>query len=807
MKNFKLKIVITILILLEIFTVASGQDISSISDFEDAVVDPYLDYFSLPQEQIYTHFNKSSYLAGDAIWFKCYAFNPKTKLPSIITKNLIVELYSPDGKLVDQKILNVEQGVADHVFFLDLNDPIGKYTFRAYTSWMKNFDDLSSFSTYLDVIGSHQQDTLTDNKIDVQFLPESGTLLEGFINKVGIKAVDVNGKGVRLSGDIINEKGMVVKSFELNKLGMGNVFLDMTRNIKLNCRINLTDDQELIYPLPLAEKQGIIAQVNQYKDKIFVKVATNGQTFLNEQTFYLMVHNRGQIQLLYSIILDPEKKENLVEFDKSELINGVNCLTIFNDEFEPVAERLFYVSNTNIKGEIEGCLVISEDTVFLEISSLDTEGKPVSSNLSLSVLPGGSVSNNFSNSLMAEILLKSGLKGTVEDPNYYFEGKDSVRLIDLDNLLITQGWRKYNWQLIQDSTSKTLEYEIEEGFNVKGKVKRWPKRNSNENCQVFLHSSDNSILKLSNVDSLGGFSFDNLYFTDSSQIYLTVLNEKGNNMYREVSASVTPIYKSISPIQTPKNMFTNPMANFSVPTNLFSGDIMIEEVTVFGKKPELPPASEIFNAYGGKTYTITEENSEKYSDVRYLLRQEFGVSSILMVDESGKRYYKYHMNRGQNSINLEHEVLLIVDDIPVSSSNNFTRYYPVSDIESISVNKTGYGLGARGVDGAIIVKTRKKPVFNKPGQKMIVNKLKVRGYSTPIAYYTPKYKVLPPDQDYLKYATVFWQPNVLTDQEGKTTIKFPVPSELNSVEIRIEGFTDNGTIFLENKKIKILRSE
>lgn len=799
MKNFKFKIALTIIILFKLLPAACGQDSSSVSDFEGAIIDPYLDYFSLPQEQVYTHFNKSSYLPGDAIWFKCYAFNPKTKRPSIITKNLIVELYRPDGKLVDQKILHAEQGVADNVFFLDNNCPVGKYTFRAYTNWMKNFDDLSNFTTYLNVIGDQPQSTLTKNKIDVQFLPESGTLLEGVVNKVGIKAVDVNGKGVRLSGDIIDEKGMVIKSFELNKLGMGSVFLYMTQNIKLNCRINLTEDQQLIYPLPLAEKQGIIAQVKQYNDKILVKVATNKQTFVNDQTFYLMVHNRGQIQLIYSIKLDSVKNETLLEFDQSELINGVNCLTIFNEKYDPVAERLFYVNNANIKGAIKEDVIFNNDTVFLNITSLDMAGRTTSSNLSLSVLPGGTVSNNFSNSLLAEVLLKSGLKGMIEDPNYYFGG-DTIRLSDLDNLLITQGWRKYNWQRIKDSTAMALEYEIENGFNIDGKVKKWSKRNSNANAQVFLHSSDNRILKLSTVDRLGRFSFENLYIADSTLIYVTLLNNKGKVMDKEVVASVTPVYKGISYIQKPKNMFTNSIANYSLPTNLFTDNIMIEEVIVYGKKPEPPPASEIFNAYERKTYTITEKNAKKYSDIKDILRQEFGVTSTLMVTNKGKRYYQYSMGRGQNSFSLEHKVLLIIDDIPRSLDNLYLS--PVSEIESISVNKTGFGLGARGVDGAIIIKTRTKPLFNNLGQKNTLNKLKVQGYATPVAYYTPKYKVLPPDPYYLKYATVFWQPNVLTDQEGKTTVKIPIPPKLDSIEIRIEGFTDNGSVFLKNIKIK-----
>jgi hypothetical protein len=806
MKSVMYKIVITIFALFQVLISVFGQNNS---DFEEVVVDPYLDYYSLPQEQIYTHFNKSSYLPGDAIWFKCYAFNPKTKRPSVITKNLIVELYRPDGELVEQKILRVEQGVADNVFFLELDNPVGVYTFRAYTSWMKNFDDPSGYSVYLSVLGKPQHDSLPDNKIDVQFLPESGTLLEGLTNKVGIKAIDANGKGLRLSGEIIDENGVLIKTFELNKLGMGSVLLDITRNIKLNCRINLTGEQQLIYPLPLAEKQGIIAQVNQNNDKLFLRVATNRQTFVNDQFFYLMVHNKGLVQFIFSIELDPETKDKRIDLDKSEFMNGVNCLTIFNEEFEPVAERLFYVENSTIKGSLINDFSFGNDTLSIDLTSLNSDGKPVSANLSLSVLPGRSSANNFSNSLMSEVLLKPGLNGFIENPNFYFEYKDSVRLNDLDNLLITQGWRKYNWQHIKDSTSNTLVYEIENGFTLSGQVERWSKIRSKSDYQVFLHSSDKRVFKLSTVDSLGRFSFSNLSFFDSTQVYINVLNNKGKNTANKVNASVTPIYTCVSPIQKPKNILTNVKTNILMPTNFFSSDIMIEEVNVYDKKPSPPNASNIFNASESKTFTITDETVDKYRTIDDILRQEFGVSKVMMVHPVTKKpYLTYYMNRGLNSINLPYQVMLIIDDIPIGMNGlknqweDLSVYCSLSDIESISVNKTGFGLGGRGVDGAIIVKTRTTPVFSQLAQT-IVNKLEVRGYSAPVTYYSPKYKVLPSDPDYLKYATIFWQPNVLTDLEGNTTVKFAIPSELNSFEIRIEGFADSGAIFLENKTISI----
>ncbi|MGE0077269.1 MAG: hypothetical protein AB7S48_05340 [Bacteroidales bacterium] len=827
----------------------------TISDFEDGVVESYLDHFSLSRERVYTHFNKSSYIPGDAVWFKCYVFNPKNKLPSIITSNLIVELYNPVGRLVEQKLLFVENGVTDNAFFLDSGCPGGKYTFRAYTNWMKNFDNPADFTSYITVLGTQPVDTLVESiEYDVQLLPESGSLLDGIVNKVAIKAIAPNGNGQQFRGDIIDERDSTIQSFELNSLGMGSVDLNVVSGQTLRCRINLPEGKEATYPVPDILRRGVVAQVSQTRNDVLVKVLSNKQTLSSEHVFFIMIHGNGLVQQLASLSLNPEKTFQVVRFEKSELISGVNCLTVFNENFKPVAERLFYVSNPDIKGTLEIESVAKKDSVLLRVRALDSYESPLVSNLSVSVLPGGTVSGDFTNSLLAEVLLNSGLKGTVENPNYYFEGDDSVRLKALDDLLLSQGWRKYSWPSILDTVPAALRYSNENGFTIRGVVGTWKKQKSSmadpvtlvsskkefsgavtldslgnisfagasndwnnlqsrDKYQVSLVSLESGIFDIADVDSLGRFLFKNILLPEHANVSLTLVNRKGRDYSKKIYCSVSPEPKVDSTIAKVSDYsFLLRRKNEPLSLSIISDNIMIEEVQVFGQRRRSQTIpSLIFRSMDNKNREMDMKMDSKYKRVEDLLSQEFGVRPYFNninydIDNPmrGEKVWHVDMLSGQNSINCKGDALLIVDDVEVDDLNYLFDRMTMSEIEAISVNKTGFGLGSRGVYGAIIVKTRINPLSGGPKSPDKKVTLTLNGFSDPVEYYTPKYKVLPPDPFFTKYAAVYWQPNVLTDERGGAEVKFNAPLGIDSLAVRVEGISKDGQVFLVNKKIKIL---
>lgn len=794
------------ILLFLIYSGAFAQEEILLEQFEEEIVDLYEDFYSVSRERVYTHFNKSSYLPGDAIWFTSYVFNPKNQRTSIVTRSLHVELYGQDCELIERKVLLVVAGVASNVFTLGQDWAPGEYTFRAYTHWMQNFGEEYEERRPIRVLGGIESNNPSErSELDVQFLPESGTLLAGITCKLGIKALGSDGRGVPLTGRILNDVGATVQSFELNRLGMGSISISAAVGEKLRCEVTLRNGEKAYYPLPAAVERGVVAQVSQQRNQVYVNLATNVQTITEPTTFYVLLHNQGEVQFIAQANLSEDKFSQLLEFDATQLRGGVNCVTVFNEEFSPIAERLFYVDGDGARGKLDLKVDTKRDTVTLTLMASRWE-LPIETNLSISVLPGGTVSSNFTSSLQAEVQL-AGLRGLIENPSYYFDEDSAQRLLDLDALMLTQGWRRYAWDHILDGSHTELAYQNEVGFILEGTVGKWTKRLSDQ-AKVSYVLQGTGEMGFVTPDSLGSFRVEGLEFIGSTYIYLSVADEKGRVWDRKITAAQYSQREQNTRIEVPRYTHFNNLNELTAPDmSIYPADIMLEEVRFVGERIAPPEASDLFMDYGANSFTLTEETIGEYRSVNDILRQKFRVSNI-----GTESIPVYKMNRGISSILLEGNPLIIIDDIPLNDDEKLSKSLlgpaailagmPITDIESISVNKTGFGMGIRGFNGVIMVKTRTKPLHTKRNAP-IPAKIKVSGYASPAEYYAPRYSVLPPDPVYTKYAIVHWEPYAITNSEGKATVRFAVPRRLNDIHVRVEGMGNDGTLFLESKTLTI----
>ena len=96
-------------------------------------------------EKIYIQFNNNFYLAGDDIWFKVYLVDAKTHKLEAPSKVAYVDLIDPTNKIVESKIVKIEEGYGEGDFKLPLDMIRGQYIVRAYTNFMRNFDDTFIF--------------------------------------------------------------------------------------------------------------------------------------------------------------------------------------------------------------------------------------------------------------------------------------------------------------------------------------------------------------------------------------------------------------------------------------------------------------------------------------------------------------------------------------------------------------------------------------------------------------------------------------------------------------------------------------
>jgi len=130
-------------------------------------------------EKVYLHIDRSNYTSGDNIWFKAYIIDPSTNRLSVNTSNLYVELIAPDSKIIQRRTVKIENGTGHGDFQLNDSIPSGRFRIRAYTNYMRNYDEQFFFlkeitvvSPYDEVQGLNKPTKKIDNKIDITFFPE-----------------------------------------------------------------------------------------------------------------------------------------------------------------------------------------------------------------------------------------------------------------------------------------------------------------------------------------------------------------------------------------------------------------------------------------------------------------------------------------------------------------------------------------------------------------------------------------------------------------------------------------------------------
>lgn len=784
---------------------------------------PYVNYFNQDREWVYTHFNKSAYIQGDDIWFASYVINPQNKLPNFATSKLYVELWSPEKKLIARKILFAEEGTAG--YFIHLSDTLapGSYCFRAYTNWMRNFYPEKDFNTYITVLGHEKvfgnelvvkhfiksvdlkskkemvavPDTVPD--YDIQFLPESGTFLEGIDNLFGIKALDPSGKGVKIAGKVFSADNREVTSFSTNDLGMNKVTIPQATNQQYIAKVTLPNGTEREVKFPKTAPMGVIIHTNpSLADTAWIRIKTNGTTHQLNKQYLLLIHSEGSVFKAYRFGFLNGNAIN-VNVIKKNLSSGIVTATVFDENLVPVAERIFYNPDKTRKGNLTvHCENLLNDSLKLNINIEDPFSTSDPAKLSISVLPGESHLNHFTNSLYAESILRPALRGNIENPNIYFDKNDTIHSVAIDNLLLTQGWRKYDWPTILKDSLPKITYPFEEGFIVEGEVKNWLKNKPEQKSEITLISPQNDLVLWTRADSSGKYKFDKLYLNDSTWVIASASNNKGRNMNRVLKMSIPESFMEIPDIRTAFVLRDKPKEIIGDLPQLTKGTILLDEVMVKSRKKD-PFANNVNIGLTDKVLTLTKENYRQFINMTMLLTSNFGI----MVDRGEDGEYHINMGRGTNSfLATPRGPMLMIDGIKARDPRDIIDF-PIELVEAVAVNKSGLGGGFDATEGTIAIKTRATPLFENTADPYNIKRIAVNGYAPPTKYFEPKYVIPPTSSDYEKFACVFWKPSLFIDKSKTSSFRFYAPPSIKSLSVRIEGISIEGKIFLHEEKVEV----
>lgn len=743
------------------------------------------------QQKIYLHFDKVQYNADEIVWFKAYLLNASRHTPDSNTTNLYVELVNPSGYIVQNKLIRMTNGFGNGDFsFLD-TVPEGNYKIRAFTNWMKNTDpdfyfesgfyiSNPEFSRYItkEEIKQIKKERRETNKLlesyDIQFLPEGGRLLTGIENRVGFKAINELGQGIPVSGEIKDKKGNTVTTFQSNPLGLGSVRFIPQNDQEYLAYVKTPDNRIYKIKLPEPVTMGInISAEKLQTNRVKVKINTvfpDGQLPPNT-LYFLLVHSRGQV--LQTQEFDIKNPVNELIFSTADFPTGIIHITLFNLFAQSVSERLMFVNNNDrltASVETSSKVFTSREKVPFQIRVLDKKGNPVQGNFSLSVANYENI--RMDQDIFSSLYLNSDLKSRVENPGYYFKDPDPLKEQELDDLMLTQGWRRFSWSNVLSETRLPPKFENEKGITVTGKITKEffgiPLRDilvtmniENEFNDIFTTRSGEK----------GKFRFENIDYQDTVSISIEAYRASGRrNLVIYLDSKQDPRDKDMQYYTRQNLTRKGENAIYHEPPDPDADDPFAEQNNRIYRLHEEPSASNVI---------IIDETNQNYNTVGQIL--EGRVPGVMITGN------KVNI-RGISSMYMNTDPLFLVDGMPVDAEYALNMsLYDVQRIEVLKGPETAI-YGSRGGNGVIAIYT-KRGKFMKKG----ILEFKMLGYYTPREYYKPRYEYRQDDPFEDDRRTILWEPFITTDENGEYSSYFYTSDIKGRYFLRMEGISNNGT--------------
>jgi len=869
-------------------------------------------------EKIYLQLDGKVYTTDKTIWFKAIVTNAVDHAPSTLSRVLYVELIDPDERIIEKKLIKIDNGIGDGFFDLNQSFQEGLYMIRAYTEWDKNYDDDFFFKEYIRVFAPstkvkadpisnitltekqnserrinasfdpfaidslHKKDlTLfatfdnkkdsflikrnSDNKylfdytipincqfvtlqiqtknlinytktivvnedhLDVQFFPESGELVHGLPGKVGFKALDYNGKGKFVEGEIVNQKDEVITQFKSNQLGMGSFMLasaDTAVHYFARLKSQSGGKPSFTFPLPHVSQSGNVLSVMKYKDKINLLASSN---YLKNDSIFVQVSCRGMV---YFDIKGRLKEGTLLfSLPANQLPEGIIAFTMMDNTKNPVAERLYFnerpESRINIALSTDKNAYSQREPTKLNIETTNCNGEAVNANLSLLVLNKdqlGQIQSTHQN-ILSYFLLSSDLKGAIENPGYYFS-KDQARHNDLDALLLTQGWRKYNYTRPADKILFQPESNLTVSGSVSGEIFNKKKKGVELTMMTFgkTRSFQSQI-----TDSLGRFKF-NLNDEYGQNLNVLIQSAKKSGVKMDYTIALD---KKESPAVSFNHVLSVAKADSVVYTlveknierkkvedsfRLTSGNILLPEVVVEAYRMT-PERKKVMEEYGKPTIVIEGKDIQAKEQ-----KWSYGLFSVLMYNFPDQIEVKSFNGVLYARVKNPEPTLFVIDGIPISRYDYISiPNIPPSEVKSFEVIPYANNflslffqvypfanpLKAPTVGNVIAIYTYGGKGIYGASRAVGIVKAAVPVFSASKEFYAPKYENLRPE-DWFKpdlRALVHWDPKLKADSLGKISTAFYNADNTGEMQVVVEAISDKGEIGYQELDYKVKKSK
>jgi hypothetical protein len=765
-----------------------------------------------PQEKMYVHFDKSYYNPGETIWFKAYLFSGIN--PSEWSKNFYSELLDESGNVLSRKTAPVIFSGASGSFDIDTNFIKPAVYFRAYTVSMLHSDTNFVYTKAIPILNPKALPGKAPAAIPaptLRILPEGGAIVTGVPSNIAFIATTPNGDPVNINGTVMDNNGVKVTELKTLHNGMGKFALAPADGKMYTATWKDGQGRTYTTALPASLPQGVVLNVTDEGANKRFTIYRSGQVTDAEKQLHIIAYNNQGLAFKADINMAAKTSATGI-FPTETIPSGILKITVFDANYKPLCERITFVNNHDY--EIDGDVYLTQKNFAkrglnkVEVMISDT----LPANVSLSVTdadlhePAGMEDN-----IISRLLLTGELRGKIVNPYAYFFGSSDSSAFYLDLVMLTHGWRRYNWDNVLAGKTTTPIRKEANYLSLEGKVIGLPTRSIEAGLQlnsILLTADSAQNIMLLPVDRKGDVFTDGLIFYDKAKLYFNS-NSKSvsmtngmlqldNGLYKGPNKAFVDsiIKKAATQVSAAALTRNNSITKLALeerrqsPRSITLGNVTVTAKTKTAiEKMEEKYVSGLFSGSGRSFDLVNDPFAGGYTNIFQYLQ---GKVAGLQISTSGTSA-SLNWRGGVPAIYLNE----------MKADAEMLSGVTVRDIAYVKVFRPGESIAYGGGSGVIAVYTRKGgDVAENPNIKGM-NSVQVMGYSAIKEFYAPDYATITEKESVADYrTTLYWNPSIYLDKSRRRIrMQFYNNDITKRFRLVLEGINTDGKLIHLEKEV------
>ncbi|KAA3605127.1 MAG: hypothetical protein DWQ01_21285 [Planctomycetota bacterium] len=283
---------------------------------------------------------------------------------------------------------------------------------------------------------------IEQDDFEVHFFPEGGDLIADVDQRVYFEILDRGGRPMQGSGQIVDQQGQTVARWQSEHQGRGRFRIKPQRD--QHYRLVMDGRPDRAFPLPTGKADGSVLEALQDgfgpEEALRFRVQNH-----SNGTWHLAAFQRGRLLAEESF---SGAGIRTLELKPRAAVSGVLRVTLFDEHWNPVAERLIHrrpAQYLQVQIRNGKSVLAPGERQNLEIRTFDETGKAIPAVVGLCVSNFGvrEMADQIRIGLADQAWLFEEVGSTLDPEDFLASDPESTRNIDL--LLATRGWRRFLW--------------------------------------------------------------------------------------------------------------------------------------------------------------------------------------------------------------------------------------------------------------------------------------------------------------------------------------------------------------------------